>query len=249
MNLLLSLHDVTPFHLDRLKRAEEVLLSWGATQASYLLVPDFHGAWPVEKHEAFGAWVRAPHPYPVEWLLHGFFHSEAVEPAGGTRPAGLGAWFKARFMTAAEGEFHALGRLEADARLRRGVQAFEQSVGSRPAGFVAPAWLFNDNLIPALGGLGFGFTEDHGSVYDVEGGRTLRCPVITWATRTTLRKYASCLAAPLLLHHWASGPALRIAVHPSDFDHLFTLGSIGRTLRTALRTRRMVSYAAFLRDA
>ncbi len=246
MTLLLSVHDVTPFHLARLVRAEQFLASLGVTRATFLLVPDFHGGWAADKHEGFLAWCRGTHPIAIEWILHGYFHSETIEPAKGARPPGVRAWFDATFMTDREGEFHRLRGAALCSRLQRGMQAFEQCVATRPRGFVAPAWLFNEELAPALEDLGFQFTEDHGSVYDLQAGRRRRCPVITWATRTRLREYGARVVCPVQAQVWSGLPAIRIALHPMDFDHPGTVASIARVLRDACRRREVTSYAAFL---
>jgi predicted deacetylase len=246
LKLLLSVHDVTPFHLARLVRAEQFLTSLGVTRATFLLVPDFHGRWAVHEHEGFLTWCRGTHPLEIEWVLHGHFHSEAIEPAGGPRPRGVRPWFDATFMTDGEGEFQRLRGAALRARLQRGVQAFERCVATRPRGFVAPAWLFNEDLEPALKDLGFEFTEDHGSVYDVQAGRRRRCPVITWATRTRLREYGARVVCPVQARLWTALPAIRIALHPMDFDHPGTVVSIERVLRHARRRREITSYGGLL---
>ncbi len=236
-----SLHDVTPFHLDRLVRAERFLVSLGVTRVAYLLVPRFHGAWAVDEHDDFVAWCRATRPFEVEWLLHGFFHSELVRPGRGGRPPGIAPWFKSSFLTDREGEFLALRGEELRQRIARGVEVFRSVLGAEAVGFVPPAWLFNDELLPALHDLGFSFAEDHGGLYDVQEGRRVRSPVITWATRTLLRRYGSLVVCPLLQTLWNDEPAIRIAVHPSDFDHPRTVRSIERILRAAMRDRDLVS--------
>lgn len=246
MNLLLSVHDVTPFHLERLVRAEQVLASLGVVRATFLLVPDFHGRWAVHQHPRFLAWCRETHPIEIEWVLHGYFHSEAIEPAGGPRPRGVRPWFDATFMTDGEGEFHRLRGAALRGRLQRGARAFEQCVATRARGFVAPAWLFNEDLEPALRDLGFEFTEDHGSVYHVQAGRRCRCPVITWATRTRLREWGARVVCPLQVRLWTDVPAIRIALHPMDFDHPGTVASIARVLARATRRREITSYGRLL---
>ena len=43
MKLLVSLHDVAPFHLERIRKAEALFARLGVPKVQYLFVPDFHG--------------------------------------------------------------------------------------------------------------------------------------------------------------------------------------------------------------
>ncbi len=240
--LLLSLHDVTPFHLERLVRAERLLTSIGVTRATYLLVPRFHGQWAVERDRAFMAWCRAERAFEVRWFLHGFFHSESLEPAVAYTAVRLRVRALRRYMTAGEGEFVALRDDELRSRLARGVASFRTCFRRPPGGFVPPAWLCNPHLLPALREFGIALTEDHRAVYDVAAGQRLAVPVITWATRTRFRRIASRVLAPVLLHHWAGRAAIRIAIHPDDVDHPATVRSIERVVDAALRDREPAFY-------
>jgi predicted deacetylase len=149
---------------------------------------------------------------------------------------------RARCLTAGEAEFLALRGDELRHRLARGIESFRACVGTEPAGFVAPAWLFNAQLLPALARAGIAVTEDHQWVYEVTAGQRLRIPVITWATRTGLRRVGSRLLAPLLLRHWADLPVIRVAIHPADVDHPATVRSIEGVLASALTSRQLASY-------
>jgi hypothetical protein len=63
------------------------------------------------------------------------------------------------------------------------------------------------------------------------------CPVITWSTRTALRRRLSGRLSDALARRWRCEPALRIAIHPYDLDHPHVEASIRRTLTTVLDTR------------
>ncbi|MEO7958707.1 MAG: hypothetical protein ABIW76_18660, partial [Fibrobacteria bacterium] len=123
------------------------------------------------------------------------------------------------------------------AKLEAGREAFRRCLDSDPEGFVAPAWLFNAALQPVLKEMGFRFTEDHRRIYDLRSGARLDSPVITWATRTLLRKYGSLAVCPMLARLWAYEPVLRVAMHPFDFDHASTVASIRGVLRFVMRDR------------
>jgi hypothetical protein len=237
MKLLVSLHDVTPFHAARLALAERVLADLAIRRMTYLLVPRFHGLWDVCGDEAFRRWCRAARPFEVEWALHGFEHRE---PAGAKPPSGLAARLKRRYLTAGEGEFLALDEGEAAERLERGRAAFHDCLGREPQAFVAPAWLFRPDLLPQLRGAGFQITEDHRYLYDLTRGRRLDCPVITWATRSLVRRVGSRVVNRALARRWQDVPLLRIALHPFDFTEPETVRAIVGALRTALADREPV---------
>jgi uncharacterized protein len=245
---LLSLHDVTPFHLERLERAERLFEDLGVRRVAYLLVPDYHTGAPADT-AAFRTWCRRDRPFEVDWILHGYYHLE-TDPAGdeaeratpGRQPGGLKRALTRRLATAGEGEFLALGASAADDRLARGMAVFERVLARPPAAFVPPAWLYSPALPEVLRQRGIRFWEDHGSVYDLAGARAVRAPVITWATRTPLRKWTSIAGTPVLGALWRRAPVLRLAVHPFDFDHEATVRSIRAVWGRALRARLQSTY-------
>jgi predicted deacetylase len=242
--LLASVHDVAPFHLERLRRAEDELAALGVTRVAYLLVPDFHGRGRADRDDAFVAWCRAPRPFRVDWVLHGYTHRDDT-PAS-TAGRGWTERWKGKHMTGGEGEFLTADAAVLEDRLRRGRDVFRAVLGPEPEGFVAPAWLYTAVLPPLLARLGFRWTEDHGAVHDLRRGTSLRAPVITWATRTPIRRRTSVLGTPLLWGLWKRRARLRLAVHPFDFDHADTAASIRRVWRRALASGPQRGYEEVL---
>jgi len=238
LKLLVSLHDVTPFHFARLQKAEALCDALGIRKLSLLLIPNYHGGYCSTQSPEFVAWCRRERSFAVQWQLHGHHH---LEPAGLRAPARLSRdRLKRRFLTAGEGEFLALDPHEQRRRLQAGRAVFRQCLGQEPAGFVAPAWLFNSALLPLLRECGFRYTEDRHRIFSLTTGQQMRCPVITWATRTRLRKGGSLLACRALSRLWRHEPVLRVAIHPFDFDHPETRASIERVLGGLARQRHQV---------
>jgi predicted deacetylase len=236
--LLLSLHDVTPHHFARLVRAEALFRELGVTHATYLVVPRYHGAHAIEAEPRFQAWCRAPRPFVTHWCLHGYHHKEERWHADFS----FRNWINRQLLTAGEGEFLSLPQQELNERLDRGCEAFKTCLGECPTGFVAPAWLFNQKLIPLLRKRGFAWTEDHWRIYDVQRHTAINAPVITWASRTFVRRWGSMLLARALVGRWHEQPVLRIAVHPLDFDDRQLVEAIRGVLMTALRHRACGGY-------
>jgi len=238
--LLLALHDVSMFHVKRCDAAEQVLDDLGVEKVAYLLVPDFH-ARASALDPAFVAWCRKPRPYAVEWVLHGFYHLEGVND---DTPAPRPEWTPA---DGQEAEFGALPAATVRRRIAEGADVFAKTIGHRPTGFIPPAWRWNDALPPALADAGIGWYEDHHHLYDLGLNRkSVETPVVTWATRTPLRKATSIVGTPVLERLWRARPLVRLAVHPYDFDHPATVRSIRRVWAAALRHGEQASYAEVL---
>lgn len=239
--LLVALHDVTPAHAKRLERAERLLAALAVPSVTYLYVPDFHARHPAHACADFIAWCRAPRSYEVRWFLHGYFHREGLGTPPEPRALTLAEWCARRFLTAGEGEFLLLRGRVLDERLRAGMDSFRQCLGQTPSGFVAPAWLYNEELIPALERLNVAFTESHFHLFDLRSERAVPAPVMTWASRTMGHRLGSLAAAAIERRIWAGRPLVRLALHPADFEHPRLVDSIARSLDTLRRCRRVVT--------
>jgi predicted deacetylase len=241
MKLLLSLHDVTPGHMSRLAKAERLFTSVGVERVTYLFVPNYHGVCAVEASSEFVAWCRAARPFDVQWFLHGHYHADTVD---GARPPAVG-WvgrLARTWLTAGEGEFLGLSDAALSDRLQRGVESFHSCFGVRPIGFVPPAWLHNDQLMPALRTMGFEYSENHARVFQLQTGRELWSPVVTWATRTVVRRFGSLVVAPAIARGTRRQPIVRVALHPNDMDHPATIRSFLSVLEATRRGRTMAWY-------
>jgi predicted deacetylase len=171
-------------------------------------------------------------------FVHGWSHRDS-------NPKGFGA----RHMTAGEGEFSGLDRAEALRRMKEARIVVEDAIGRPTAGFVAPAWLYSPGAREAVVDAGFPIAEDHLRVWHPPSGRILaRGPVITWATRTRLRKASSLIAAAALRRLLGPMPTVRLAVHPADTRHPQTMAGIEASLKILLRRRRAGHYSELVQE-
>jgi uncharacterized protein len=240
--LVVSIHDVGPrfeSEVDQLAERLERLL--GAQRFALLVVPDHWGGAAISADPAFQRKLRGWAEAGAEIFVHGWFHRD-----DSAHSAGL-ARFKARRMTAGEGEFLGLGRQEALRRMIAGRDLLEQVTGRAVAGFIAPAWLYGPGALEALRDAGFAVAEDHLRVWrPADGSIVARGPVITWASRSRAR-IASSLAFA-----WAAWPAraplptMRVAVHPGDAHVPALLASIDRTIARFGRGRELSGYGDLL---
>jgi predicted deacetylase len=237
--LLASIHDVSPRFESEVDRLAELLQPHVGNRVAMLVVPNHWGDAPLVAGSGFASKLRAWADAGVEMFLHGYFHHDEA------RHAGRWNWFRARFMTAGEGEFLGLSKREARARISAGKALIEDMTGRPIAGFIAPAWLYGPGATEALADCAIPIAEDHMRVWSpVTGAELARGPVVTWASRTRLRLALSLAAAAALRH--APFAVLRVAVHPPDLRHPRLVESIGTTLRAALKNRRPAAYSELL---
>lgn len=242
--LLASIHDVSP----RFEPAVEQLcerLNGLLGEAAYamLVVPDFWDEAPLTRSPRFRSKLRAWSDQGIEMFLHGWNHRDAQQHRG------LMAAFKARHMTAGEGEFLGLDRAAAARRMNRGRALVEDAIGRPVAGFIAPAWLYGAGALLALRDEGFALAEDHLRVWRPADGAILsRSPVITWASRSRARVRSSVLFAAVARRILVHSPVVRVAVHPGDTGCPEVLGSLDRTAAALLKARAPGRYADLMRN-
>jgi predicted deacetylase len=223
-------------------RLSALLNAHVGNKVAMLVVPNHWGDAPIVAGSPFATRLRDWASSGVEIFLHGFYHRDNARHE---RPRDR---LRARFMTASEGEFLGLSRIDAAARISHGRAIIEDVIGRQIDGFVAPAWLYGDGALEALRDAAIPIAEDHMHVWSpVTGAKLAGGPVITWASRTRWRLLSSLAAASTLRR--APIPTLRVGVHPPDIRHPALVRSIESTLRIASRTRTAASYSDLLRRA
>jgi uncharacterized protein len=236
VSLLVSIHDVTPALADGVAHLWALCAARGVRPA-LLVVPDWHGEWPLEAHPSFASWLRARAADGAEIVLHGERHDEVGSPRA---PADT---LRALGRTAGEGEFLTLDERAAGERIARG-QAALRRLGLEPVGFVPPAWLVREAGVRAVAAAGFRFTEDDRAIRLLPSGGRLRSPVVRWSARSPMRAWGSLAVAGARWTLQRRTPFPRIAFHPQDLDHRATAGALGPTLDRWLVRHRPIAYSA-----
>jgi predicted deacetylase len=241
VSLLVSIHDVTPALAPGVERLWWLCTDRRVTPA-LLVVPNWHGAWPLDRHPEFVRWLRARAADGAELVLHGERHDEVELP----RAVGdsLRAWGR----TAGEGEFLTLDAVAAGERIARGLACLER-LGLRPVGFVPPAWLAREEGHRAAGAAGLGFSEDERMVRLFPSGRKIRSPVVRWSARSTARAWGSVAVARARWALQRRAPLLRVALHPQDLDHAATARSLDLNLDRWLTVHQPISYSSLATGA
>ncbi|MGF7155069.1 DUF2334 domain-containing protein [Novosphingobium gossypii] len=241
--LLASIHDVAPCfegQVDRLVDGMEARL--GPARHAMLVVPDHWARAPLTGAAAFRTRLRGWSDSGVEMFVHGWYHRDDARHDGT-------AGFKARHMTAGEGEFLGLSHAEALRRMRDGKALIEDVIGRPAAGFIAPAWLYGPGAMQALAECGFPLAEDHFRVWKPghENRPLARGPVVTWASRSTMRTASSLAFAAVARPLLQPLRTLRLAVHPGDVTKPSIVASIDATLRAFTRRHVPGRYADLLK--
>lgn len=224
--LLASIHDVGPrFEGEVDALADRLSGHLGGPRFAMLVVPDHWGEAPIRAGSPFAGRLRAWADAGIEMFVHGWFHRDTT-----VHTHAKAAW-KAKHMTAGEGEFLGLDRATALDRMTRGKALVEDIIGRPATGFIAPAWLYSDAARAALGEVGFAVAEDHARVWAPARADAVlaRGPVITWASRSRPRQLSSLAAAAVLRRALQPMGTVRIAVHPGDTTVPALLDSIDAT--------------------
>jgi uncharacterized protein len=243
--LLLSIHDVGPKFEAQVEQLAALYNSLvGKNRFAMLVVPNHWGEAPLSENKAFQTKLRRWSDAGVEMFLHGWYHKDVSTHENAM------ANFKAKHMTAGEGEFLGLDHATASQRMRDGRALLEDILGKPVAGFIAPAWLYGTPALAALQEQGFALAEDHMKVWQPLDGTTLATgPVITWASRSKSRTASSLFFSALARTALQPFPVVRIATHPGDTSKPALIASITKAVRAFSRTREVARYASLCHNA
>lgn len=237
--IVASIHDVTPAHAERIGKIYDLFAEVGVTQYALLVVPNYHGAWPLEEHPDFVADLRRRQKAGSEIFLHGLRHDEH-----GLRRS-LGQALTGAGRTNQEAEFLPLTAAQAADRVDQGLRLF-RTLGLTPVGFIPPGWLFGRDTVHIIRERHLRITEGIVAIADTESGRRLVAPAWGWDTRARWLATACAWLARLRCVVERPVRVARVAVHPPDIDDPVAGPSLRRTLRALLETREAVSYRTAL---
>jgi predicted deacetylase len=233
--LLVSIHDVTPALEAPVRRLWALCREHGVTPA-LLVVPDWHGAWPLEASVAFMDWVRECAAHGAEIFLHGERHDEIGSPR---------SWrdeLRAVGRTAREGEFLTLEHEAAQSRIDRGLKRLS-SLGLSPMGFIPPAWLAREATHDVVREAGLLVSEDADGVRVHTRRVRIPAPALRWSGRTTVRAWGSRVTAAVRWRTQRRAPFVRLALHPQDLAHPVTTASVEQEVARWVRARHVIRYA------
>ena len=239
-DLLVAVHDVTPAHADALHQVYALLDQLGITRYALLVVPDWHGAWPLDRHGAFVDDLLRRQADGAEIFLHGWRHDEV-----GMRRT-LVQHVRVAGRTAAEAEFRIIPPDEAERRMDRGLELFRQ-LGLEPLGFIPPAWLHGPGALAQLRARGLGYTEGFWWILRVADGARRFAPAFSWSTAASWRSQLTAGIATLRHHAPWAQPLVRVAIHPPDVLIPVIADSVRAILEGLCNARHLTAYGEIVK--
>lgn len=226
---------MTPAHGPSLSQVYALLDELGITRYALLVVPDWHGEWPLEQHVGFVDDLLHRQAAGAEVFLHGYRHDEA-----GFRRTWM-QHVRVAGRTAASAEFYIAPPDEAARRLDRGLALFAR-LGLKPVGFISPAWLHGPGLVDQLRRRNLALTEGFWVIANVANGRRVFAPALSWSTARPWRSGLTARIAAVRRVVEAERAFLRVAMHPPDVEVAVVARSVGETLAHLSATRVAVTY-------
>ncbi len=225
LRLAVSIHDVAPVTWPLCRRLIALVEESGCGPCTLLVVPDYHRSGRCDLDRSFSHAIDRRLSRGDDVALHGYFHWDDAPTALSAQ-----AWFSRRVLTSGEGEFAALERRKAAARLERGRRLFT-SLGWPTRGFVPPAWLLGPGLVELLRAAGFAWTSTRDALVDLRDGTGRAAPSLTCSVRSPWRRLASRSWLAIGERVYGSQRLLRVALHPADARHARVIGAWARVLR------------------
>jgi uncharacterized protein len=233
------LHDVATSTRAACQRTLNAIRQVGELPVTLLAVPRYHGETPAKD---FVAWLGQRARGGDEIALHGWTHRDEL-PAGG-----LTDRLRRNHYTRGEGEFSALGEAEAESRIELGLAWFREH-GWTAHGFVAPAWLLGEGAWRALDGRGFEYTATLRELVHLPGKARIASQSVVYSTSSAWRRQSSLVWNRVVSLMERRNRLLRIELHPRDADFAGVRASWQKILEKALRDRRAVTLAEFMRQS
>lgn len=208
-----EIHDVSPATAHVIDQLVSRLPEPIASTASFLVVPNWGGRWPLAAHPAFVDRLRA---HPGVKVLHGTTHT-----------LGSRLWDRAYYGTENEGEFARLDAAAAVTRLGEGQTAFAEAFGAMPHWFCAPRWKMSagSRRALALAAIPGVLARDH----IAWRGRVVAHAPAVWfddGTRRAVRAIAGQLRRRRVRMLLTAGDPLRVTLHPRDGEDRKVAGEI-----------------------
>jgi predicted deacetylase len=211
----------------------------GDAPVTILAVPRYHGEAPTREFES---WLGERARRGDELALHGCTHRDEG-PAHGAVDA-----LRRSHYTRGEGEFWALSREEALARIDVGIAWFAER-GWPLAGFVAPAWLLGPGARAAVVERPFEYTATLRQLIQLPTQAALTSQSVVYSTSSAWRRRLSLVWNAGVDVAQRNNPVLRLELHPRDADFAPVRRSWQAILARALHHRRPATVADFMRRA
>jgi predicted deacetylase len=186
--VLLSMHDITPFHEEDIVRTCDTLSSIGISSLTLLVTPFYA----MKKSNSFtkgSLFTEYLLSLDLEISLHGYSH-----------------FTKSGTMH----EFSNMTTQKATSRIKDGVNLIRSSFGIKPTGFIPPLWEAPPRIIKSAKDLGFAYGVEHRNIHRFSDSKVFStgAQIISQGQRIINSESA--------IFEMELGGSLQIAIHPAD---------------------------------
>lgn len=248
--LCISIHDVAPATWPQCRQLIAALRDVGHCPLGLLLVPRWHGHRLIDDARFLNELQQLlDDGCGHEVLLHGLYHVDDARAP--TSPVG---WLRRRILTQREGEFAALGKSDALAKIRAGLRELQCCGvrGMQVSGFVPPAWLMSPGARLAIAEqgsqLGLRYASLFTGLLDLQQGCFARAPALVYSARWRAGDALVRGAVGVIAALGSGSPLLRIGLHPSDLRRPANLRHAQRLVERALRERVPLTEGCWLQN-
>jgi uncharacterized protein len=240
--LVVSVHDIAPSSQETVDKMISEFSRHGVRSCSLLVVPDYHHQGAAVKNQPFISWLRDLESQGHEIVIHGYFHHRPRRERETARDK-----IVTRFYTQDEGEFFDLGYDEAFRRITAARDEFRAS-GLKPRGFIAPAWLLNEEGERAARDAEMEYTTRLRTIRDLRSGQDFAARSLVYSVRNQWRRTISLAWNAGLARFLKTSPLLRLSVHPPDYSHPAIWQQVIALLRKLENARTPTTYQDWIAE-
>jgi len=199
--ILISIHDTNPYYQSQIYKFLDELEKRNISKFSILITPYWDETSNINKHPYFVNKLKSKETAGAELILHGYDHKG--------------------------NKFIDLNKSQAEKRLNKALDSFQQAFNSTPNGFIPPMWKQSNDTYELLKEKNFRFTETFTELEFFSGRRFKGFPLgmesyssnkyIKYDRITPLiAKIFSNVYARLI---WNKGGVVRYFIHPREADN------------------------------
>lgn len=240
--IVVSLHDVAPSSRQIANTIISELVHRGVRVCSLLVVPDYHHEGLFTKDGEFVSWLRGLEADGHEIVIHGYFHERPRRTKETLRDK-----FLTTFYAQNEGEFYDLSYEEALRRIAAARDEF-RAQGLKPRGFVAPAWLLNEDAERAAGDAQMEYTTRLRTVCDLRSGNVFPARTLVYSVRNSWRRCVSRAWNAAFFRFLKGNSLLRISIHPPDYSHPAIWKQITRLIEESIESYTATTYQEWITE-
>lgn len=240
--LVVSIHDIAPSTQTIVDKMISSLARRGIRFCSLLVVPDYHREGASMQDDKFVSWLHNLDAAGHEIVIHGYFHERLPRENETIRDK-----FVTRIYTQNEGEFYDLNYEDALERIQTARNEFALA-GLHPSGFVAPAWLLNQEGQRAARDAGLEYTTRLRTVCDLRSGEDFSAQSLVYSVRNSWRRTVSLGWNAMMSRLLKNQPLLRLSLHPLDYSYPAIWQQIVDLIREMEQDRTSTTYQDWIGD-